>query len=300
MSAPECGVCTRPVGDGLRLCTECGTTLITHLREIPGLLAELDTARSGQARFAGERVGGKSAEVPLPIVDVTRRSEQGVRLLGERERHRVINVVTTWARDIGETREVRVRAATPPPFHPDYWAALADVTVPGDIPGLVDWLTRHVHELRGHVAAEELHSDILGAVIGLRRVIDRPIDRKFVGTCPQDGTNLLAEVGESWVRCRTCREQYSVRELLDRAIEAVEDMLCTIPELLRACEAVKRPVGKTTAYRWARDGLLTRRGWLTHTEQGDRITDHETAGATPVYRVGDALELSQTGRKTAV
>lgn len=272
MSAPECGVCTRPVGDGLRLCTECGTTLIAHLREIPGLLAELDTARSGQARFAGERVGGKSAEVPLPIVDVTRKTEQGVRLLGEREQDRVINVVTTWARDIGET---------------------LCVMTPNIFTEVVEWLVARPHELRGHVAAEELHSDILGAVIGLRRVVDRPIDREFLGLCPRDGANLWAEVGESWVRCRTCREQYSVGELLDKAIEAVEDMLCTIPELLRACEAIKRPVKRRTAYWWAHEGILCRRGWLTRSQGGHRITDHETEGATPVYRVGDALELAQ-------
>lgn len=278
MSAPECGVCTRPVGDGLRLCTECGTTLIAHLREIPGLLAELDTARSGQARFAGERVGGKSAEVPLPIVDVTRKTEQGVRLLGEREAHRLINAVTTWAREIAET---------------------LGVMTPNIFTDVVAWLIRREHEIRGHVAAEELHSDILGAVIGLRRVIDRPIDREFLGLCPQDGANLYAEVGESWVRCRTCREQYSVRALQDGAAEAAKDMLCTIPELLRACEAVKRPVSRRTAYWWAQQGKLSRRGWLTRDEHGDRITDYQTEGATPVYRVGDALELARDKGKTA-
>lgn len=272
MSAPECGVCDRPVGDGLRLCTACGATLVDALREIPELLVELDTARSGQARFAGERIGGKSAEVPLPIADVTRRTEHGVRLLGQREQHRVINAVTTWARDIAETLGVM----TPNIF--------------GD---LVEWLIRREHEMRGHVAAEELHSDIVGGVIALRRVIDRPVDRKFVGRCPQDGANLWAEIGESWVRCRTCREQHSVRDLEDQAAEAARDMLCTVPELLRACTAIGRPIAKRTAYYWAQHGRLTVRGWMTRDEHGDRITDRHSDGAVPVYRVGDALELSK-------
>ncbi|MFD3748349.1 hypothetical protein [Nocardia sp. NPDC058633] len=279
MSAPECAVCARPVGDGLRLCVTCGVSLVDALREIPDLLAELDTARSGQTKFAGERVGGASAEVALPIADVTREAERGVRLLGERERSALINVLITWARTIAETNGSEFPSRT--------------------TGGLVEWLINRPHELRGHVAAEDLHSDILGAVIGLRRIVDRPADRRFVGLCPviRDGracgANLWAEVGASWVRCRTCREQHSVSELEDQAVESARHMLCTMPEVLRACEAMRRPIGKTTGYRWAREGKLVRRKWLHRTEHGEQISDLWADGATPVYLLGDALELAR-------
>ncbi|MFC9892129.1 hypothetical protein ACFVMC_00405 [Nocardia sp. NPDC127579] len=329
----SCGVCTRLVGDRLTLCEQCGETLVAELLAVPGLLADLETARSGQARLDAGRTGGRSAEAPLPIKDTASEHRgRGVRLLGERDTTALSTALHGWARVLAEHLGVEI------PMEARSLAVLAAnarvTSMAAAVPALVVehrlsggkpvrearfsrrtsaqliapvqlderlavWLASHPHELRQLDAAEETYNDIVGAVARLRRTVDRRADQRYLGRCPNllaDQTkcaaNLSAEPDAAWVRCPRCRQQHEVRHLEDQAAAAAREMLCTMPELLRACAAVGSPIARRTGYRWAAEQRLTRRAWLIRGRVGVRITDLHEPGAVPVYRVGDALDLA--------
>ncbi|MBW0270768.1 hypothetical protein ATM97_07045 [Nocardia sp. MH4] len=343
MSTP-CGICTRLVGDRLALCEVCGRTLVDALLAVPSLLADLETARSGQARVTDGRAGGRSAEAPLPIKDTS--SEQrgrGVRLLGERDALALSTALHGWARVLAdhlgaevpiESRALAVLAANarhtggsveaPAVVHEcrlrdgvrvrESRVALRTaahlITPVQTDERLAVWLASHPLELRQLDAVEQAYHDIVNATGALRRAIDRPSDRRYLGRCP----TVVAEVtrwGEptparavrceanlwadesSWVRCPRCHVQHEVARIEAAATEAAREMLCTMPELLHACAAVGSPIARRTGYRWAAEGRLTRRAWLIRSRAGVRITDRHEDGAVPVYRVGDALELAR-------
>lgn len=217
MSAP-CGVCTRLVGDRLALCEECGRTLVEALLAVPGLLADLETARSGQARVTDGRAGGRSAEAPLPIKDTS--SEQrgrGVRLLGERDALALSTALHGWARVLAdhlgteipiESRSLAVLAANarhtggsaeaPAVVH-EYrlrkgervresrvlLRTAAHLITPIQVDErLAVWMASHPRELRQLDAADQAYGDIVGATTHLRRAVDRPADLRYLGRCP--------------------------------------------------------------------------------------------------------------------
>jgi hypothetical protein len=332
MSAP-CGVCTRLVGDRLALCEECGRTLVEALLAVPGLLADLETARSGQARVTDGRAGGRSAEAPLPIKDTS--SEQrgrGVRLLGERDALALATALHGWARVLAdhlgtevpiESRSLAVMAANARHTGGSAEAPLvvheyrlrkgervrvsrvalrtaAHLITPVQVDErLAVWMASHPLALRQLDAADQAHADIVGATTHLRRAVDRPADLRYLGRCPtilDDRLTCSANLwaGDSaWVRCPRCQMQHEVAHIEAAATEAAREMLCTMPELLHACAAVGSPIARRTGYRWAAEGKLARRAWLIRSRAGVRITDRHENGAVPVYRVGDALDLAR-------
>ncbi|WP_169812917.1 hypothetical protein, partial [Nocardia niwae] len=197
----------------------------------PGLLADLETARSGQARIAADRAGGRSAEVPLPIADTTNEDRgHGVRLLGEREALALSTALHGWARILAdqlgveiplEARSLAVLAANarhtggsseaPVVVHEHRLrkgvrvreSHVALRTAAHLIPSasiddrLAVWLASHPHGLRELDAAEAAHHDIVGAVNRLRHMVDRPADRRYLGRCPvrvDDGGTCAANL----------------------------------------------------------------------------------------------------------
>jgi len=218
MSGTPCGICTRLVGDRLAICDICTAALVKALLAIPGLLADLDTARSGQARIVADRAGGKSTAVPLPIADTTNEERgYGVRLLGEREVRAASTALHGWARILADHLGVRIPIDAPSlavlavnarhaggatdgaaiviehrlrkgeHIRVSHIARRADVhLIPSvrDDERLAVWLASHPRELRQLDAAEAAHQDIVGAVTRLQRMVDRPADRRYLGRCP--------------------------------------------------------------------------------------------------------------------
>lgn len=217
MSTP-CGICTRLVGDGLPMCEVCGRTLVEALLAVPSLLADLETARTGQARIAEGRAGGRSAEAPLPIKDTSSEYRgRGVRLLGERDAVALSTALHGWARVLAdhlgaevpiESRSLAVLAANArhtggsaeaPAIvherrlrdgervrdsHVARRTAAHLITPVQEDERLAVWLASHPHELRLLEAAEQAYHDIVNATGGLRRAIDRPADQRYLGRCP--------------------------------------------------------------------------------------------------------------------
>lgn len=185
MSA-TCPACDRPQNEGL-LCHGCTSTLEYELREVPAVVAELDTTlaklgrmESGKAGLASERSG----------------YHQGASLAADY----LCNTLTTWCRDV-----------TGDDWRPAEWASPAV------------WSARHllleIDTIRRHPAADELHDEVCSAIRQARATADRPANRTTfeVGPCPEDGDDgpcpgtVVAFIPTederpSWLRCQANTE----------------------------------------------------------------------------------------------
>ncbi|WP_067573660.1 hypothetical protein [Nocardia acidivorans] len=153
------------------------------------------------------------------------------------------------------------------------------------------WLACNPRVLRTHSAAGDILADITGATEAVRRVIDLPVERRYLGPCPHCSGDLRAAVGETWVRCRGCLTQYPVSELEDAARASAAHRLYTAYELVRVLPELGAPIAKTTLYRWIRARKLVERGWMDRARRITTTKHHATD--TAVYRAGDAMALAK-------
>lgn len=310
MTKTPCTQCGRPVSDDAPLCHECGRGLAADLRDLPNLISELTTTRAGQTR-AGERVGGASAETPVPV----RISSRG-RLIGEHLVRDLELDLIGWTRDIAAlhdcspamhtahlvdlVHELRGRGRTDnlPPG-----PALADVVEDpaglGTVPASVTeqcavWLAAHVADVRRHPDSGRLALRLCDRIEQLRCAVDPP-PTHWVGTCTATGEDgrgcgtplrVITDSNATTVRCSVCRTHHVIADLQAAARGEAEDLLATIPELLRVTRRLGKPIPKATLYWWAQHSHIQCRGW----QHGARITDHQVDPADkPVYRLGDVL-----------
>ncbi|WP_146165187.1 MULTISPECIES: hypothetical protein [Nocardia] len=114
----RCASCKAAVPDNLTLCQRCGTDIVADLLTVPALLAELAVTRAGQAKFNGERTGGRSAETPLPIRPTKGRTALGlfaadVAIQGDNTIARLSTAVGQWARLLAEHHRVDIPIGAP-------------------------------------------------------------------------------------------------------------------------------------------------------------------------------------------
>ncbi|MBF6399765.1 hypothetical protein IU438_28765 [Nocardia cyriacigeorgica] len=318
MSKPECARCSRPVGDSAPLCRTCGQSIVDALLRVPALLDELTVTRAGLGRNAPPTANrSRGGEVPLPVRAAGSLIEPtpfGAAMVGDYELAAINNVIGTWARLLAETLAVdpylggaALVAATDArrgPHTDDRTGAALPATAPSVVAQAAVWLAGHRHALRAHEAAPELLRDIIRAVDALERLVDRPVERRYLGACPAelaDGTvcgyELRTEIDENgrpqtWVRCAraSCRTQYEVAAIETKARKLAEQQLYTLADLVRLTAAIGAPVPKPTLYRWAKERRIEPRGWQHTDDRGVRITDYQiTPGDPQVYRLGDVL-----------
>ncbi|WP_280442249.1 hypothetical protein [Nocardia brasiliensis] len=305
MSTAPCAECDRPVADGLPLCQTCTDGIVTDLREVPSLLAELAITRAGLGRVAAQSTGGRSVETPLPV----RATRYGTTMQGDRALSQLETTVTGWTRALAEDLALTpyiggpalIQLARTHRGKDDRDPGTLPLTAPNQLEQAAIWLSGHRHEIRAHEAAHELLVDVSRAVAQLRNVIDRPIELRYLGPCPRPLDNgaqcrwvLRAPLDASWVRCGRCRTQHEIAEILDAARTAAEDMLYSLRDLVRVTDSIGAAVPRTTLYRWARERQIEPCAW----QHGDRITDHQIdATSVHVYRLGDVLTLARRGTK---
>ncbi|MBF6289299.1 hypothetical protein [Nocardia cyriacigeorgica] len=319
MSKPECARCSRPVGDSAPLCRTCGQSIVDALLRVPALLDELAITRAGLGRVVpptATKSRGSEGALPIrPAGSADVWTPVGAAMIGDRELAAIGNAVTTWARVFGEDMGAEpyiggpaLVEATDEHRHPhtdDRTGAALPASGPGVIAQAAVWLAGLRHALRAHEAAVELLYDVRDAVDALERLVDRPVERRYLGACPAvlgDGTvcgyELRAEIDEdtgrpqTWVRCAraSCRTQYEVATIEATARDRAEQQLYTLADLVRLTAAIGAPVPKPTLYRWAKERRIEPRGWQHTDDRGVRITDYQIAPGDPqVYRLGDVL-----------
>lgn len=304
-NAIACFHCGRPSGDGLPICTKCTGILVRTLLSVPGLVADMTITQARLDRMSRGRVGGKSAETPLPI-SIDKNGNVPIR----RPFDLLENEITTWTRDLGAHLSGS-----------DFFAALEsdglrqmtlncktgrrrDTTAFSLAPTFLFekfavWLACHPQELRTHPAIDEMFDSLSDVVAIVNKAIDQLPELRYKGVCQyveydqgrerRCNTDLYAEKGEEWVQCPRCRASYAVAKLDRDILAQMREMNYTAVELQSLLRELGKRVPKSTLYRWINERKLTPRGWM---REGRIIQRWIHRNDPAVYRLGDVLDLA--------
>ena len=229
MTTVDCDLCTAPVPDMAHVCSRCSTPLITDLRDIPDLDAELDVAVCKLSRMGSG--GGRSSEPKMPVnlnADDTGRALKAV--------------LATWADLITTERGIG--------YPLDGLAPMSR------------WMLGHIEWIRHHPAGADAVTEIRAAVRAVRNAIDLPTTRVYAGACNECGEGLYAREGSPQAACRTCvtpegeRLVYDVTERRVWMLATIEDLEMTAPQAAHALSVLIREIKPALIHTWhARDKL---------------------------------------------
>lgn len=249
MSA-TCTACTRPVSDAT-LCRHCTDTLAKALGDVTALMAEIPTTHARLSRTGGDNGGRRSAERPLPWDE---RASEAAAVLD--------STLTAWVHALGPVDW---------PWTPQTKAV---------------WLLAHLEQLRQHPDAADALDEISAAVREVTRVIDRPAERWFAGTCGADTDagacreGLYVRPGATQLRCRGCGSQWDVAERREWLLAALDDTLATAGDILRGLPSIA--------------GVDIRSGTLRQWRNREQLQAHGVdMMGRELYRVGDVLDLAR-------
>lgn len=274
-----CPVCGDQTDDGLLCRTKCTQRLRQALRSLPELMRELRINYTRQSQ-SGTGNGGKSAVTPL-MYDVN----------SSEVRYTVENTVGTWIRslmeDYGEAMERRTlvcggHACT----------VVVEFAAGPNITTWCEWLTARIHRIRGHVAVEQIYDELIYSVRLVRKAIDRPADREYLGTCDLCCSDLFAPAGTAEaggeIHCAKCAEVagpfgfvpiYDVADRRAWMLAKFREGLATAQEILTACPSMYGvQINSGTFYAWV--------------SRGDLETAGHKPDGTALYSVDVALDLA--------
>lgn len=242
----DCVVCTSPTE--LYLCGRCGDDLARDLADVGDLATELDTTRSRQDRIGGDNAGRRNADRGLPWKEP---ASEAAWVLA--------NTLTSWVRDLANTRGVEVDAS--------------------GLAGLATWLRNRLDWLRAHPDVEQAFAELVAAVRNARRAVDRPAVLPYAGRCHECDDHMYARMDRPVVTCRACEHQHDTEALRQWLLDAVAHRNLTATELAQSLPALLgAPLPLATVKTWIDRGHLFRTG---RDEQG-RAT----------YRIQDVVTLA--------
>jgi hypothetical protein len=275
-----CPVCADRTRDGL-LCSTCTARLRATLRNLPGLMRELQVTltRQDQALKGGGRGNG---ETPLPF-----------NVNASEVAHTVTNTVGTWIRTI-DVRAV-IRPRTVRRCHCRAPLAPCDMTValPVTMTDWCVWLLEHMPAIRRHRDVEQMYDELTYAAKIVWRAIDRPADREFVQQCAICGHGVYAAPGADVAPCQRCRAvaerdddgkvigfvpEYDVAAAHLTRVATLRAALLVPADLRTAVEAISGiPVSIKLVRSWVNRG---------------RLLAKTSVDGQPLYSVEDALALA--------
>jgi len=292
-----CESCGRPVKDGLPLCYRpCTAALVTELKTVPGVVADLAVANARLDRMTSGRNGGRSVETPMPM-----RPDIAKHLAA------LNNTLSTWARVVAEHEHIAIVASVLRQLVLDersetYQREQADgstVTVlrhPAELSLLpvtsaevcALWLAGQPHALRSLPAALEAHDDLTDVIASARMAMDRR-ELVYAGPCGACRHDLYIDRGVDTLRCSYCSATYDARDVAKLLLRQVSETLVTREEALGAVASyTERTIPDSTWRTWRQRGRLTPRAW----QHGEQITDHWLhRDDPPLFRLGDVLAL---------
>lgn len=253
MSDCRCGRATR---DEAYVCDGCLDGFSRALGEVPWADAELDLTLTGQRGVDYRRGGGaRPSEARLPVNMGASEAQSHLRA-----------TLVAWVKFCAEEK---VRHQSPHTGLPaDNMAAMSR------------WLMWRVDGLGLLDIGPEAVSEVTLAVERSKRVIDRPADKWYAGPC--DATEecvgeLYATSKSGNIACPECGAGYDVAARREWLLEAAEDRLVNAADLARAVSWLGTvPLTAHRVRQWAVRERIFARG-------------HD--GKSPLYRVGDAIDL---------
>jgi hypothetical protein len=197
-SANPCHVarCDRPAGDAF-VCPQCVDDLEVSLGDAPALLEDGRIAAEKDARFTAAAAGGGT-----PLVFSPEAAERVAKLENE---------LTTTVRMLCEHRGLDVPTL--------------------DAEGASRWLLTNIQSLALDIGGPEALQHIIAATTAVRKVIDRPDGRVYIGLCHKDRSAMYARKGRAEHQCKTCGETYVVEQMLAEQQLKVMNLLLTLREI---------------------------------------------------------------------
>lgn len=237
----NCVVDDQPA-DGAQLCSGCVDQLAMRLREVPGLVDELEVTITRQAKLGARGGGGgSSSEPPLPF-DVGASNARG----------HLRDILGGWCRDVAERSGERL----PSSVDRD---TLSDAS---------SWLLGHLRAVAHHPAAGDLYDEVTDAIWQAVRTIDRPADTVFAGWCC---TALYAPEGRSMASCRECGQAYAVDDARRMLLGQLEGRRATAAEASRILGALGVRITPARIRLWAHRGKVAADAARTY-RLGDLVT----------------------------
>lgn len=282
--------CGRPAPSDAFICKVCTATLARQLRELPERIAEVeDTAyRLDRVASDGERSGGKGKVRPLPY-----RPEVGPLL------DRARNSVTTWTRDVLESRGLRSTDRMPvvlgPPCgsnceHPSCRAirSAGRFIVPSSTAGMCDWLARRTDSIRLGPQAGAIATSVARLTGDLLAVTDLPPSPIYLGPCDSCQRPMYVARGERVHLCttRACDHTYNVERRIAHLLKESRNVVATASTIATALTSLDAPVTEDRIAKWRERGRLA----VIKTDPRGR----------PMHRVGDVLDLCNAEQRKAV
>jgi hypothetical protein len=232
--------CGRETRDDAYVCEDCGDALAKALGDVPWLTEELETSVIGARgvdyrRLGGSKGGKKPSERPSPVSWGPSEARAHLRAL-----------LVSWVRF---SAEEGIRSRT----HDDDLPA-------DDLPAMSRWMLNRVDGLMLHDIGSEAVDEITSAVAHCHRLIDRPVDRQYLGTCPTCDSGRLYARGGRWARCEECASTVEADEIRARLLAELDDRLCTASEIARLSTYLGLRADRETVRKrinqWAKRGQL--------------------------------------------
>jgi hypothetical protein len=203
--------CGKPAHDAF-VCEQCTDDLARALGDVPWLSEELDVTIAHQQGIDYRRLGGatggqKPSERPSPVTWSAADARTHLKAL-----------LVSWALFCADER---VRNSSP------------HIGLPEDnLPALSRWLMWRVNGLALLEIGAEAVDELTSAVAHCHRLIDRPADRQYLGTCDLcvDG-RLYARAHSTWARCDSCDASVDADTVRKRLLVELDDRLCTAAEI---------------------------------------------------------------------
>lgn len=274
MSKPTCGVtaCGKPAGDAF-VCKSCGRDLERDLAETPWLVDELETVLTRQTVYGTRSTTRSSRSTPL-VFDV--RASNRLRDL-----ERALRPAAA---------ATRIVAATIDGDHHRAW----------NVNQLARAVLLKLDELRRHIDGPDHVDTVKRAYARARAAIDRPADKWYAGPCWVCSSDLFAHVSAPVVTCQ-CGAAYDVKTRRDYLLTEAEDQLTNAAIIARSVSWLgAEPLTAARVRKWAERGRIIPRAWdRCETHRHDAIPPRDCKACSPLYRVGDAIDLlaADTNRK---
>jgi hypothetical protein len=268
--------CGAPMKNGMGICPGCHHTLQVSLGDISSHWIDLDTVKGRQTRYGGTG-GGRGGEKTLPV---------DARFLGwdadgSRLQETVKNTMATWARAVLEDRPVLAGATHDACLHVSCSVLRRSHPPRDDVPSVCRYLLGHADWIRTQHWAPEMLDEIVDLAGQLRRMVDRPAERWFIGPCDTCKRDLYAKAGALTAECKECQIPYNVQERRDWLLDQINDQLYTAAELARAVSWLgSEPLTAERIRKWASRKRITAHG--TTLVKGRWV---------PTYRASDAAAL---------
>lgn len=266
--------CDNPTHDQAIACRSCVDAVRADLRELPGLLAELEITLTRQDATGGEHVPEPPEEWREGDGPPAATTALLFRPMASDVGRYVHEVLAHWTDHLLGALRITPEQAfdVRPPFR-----------APGPTAWTVEyaaWLERHPDGIATDPDAGALVENIRAAVEDVRRVVF-PRQLNYVGPCvPECGEQLYAPAGAEHVRCRACRRRWVIadrvvelREYANGVMLNAEQMAKVLPRI--AADIPIRPLNADQIRGFGRRGRL------------EKFPPHRT----PRYKLGEVIAL---------